>query len=81
MSNNNNNEKIDNRIDLSKVNYKRKPKEEEPIHFEPTYLSQLFHKPTDDDPVERQKAREALFRSLKEDKQTTKPPSSDTFTK
>ncbi|MBC2457160.1 hypothetical protein [Clostridium beijerinckii] len=74
-----NKNKPDNRIDLSKLNYKRKHKEE-PIHFEPTYLSKLFHKPTDDDPVERQKAREALFRSLKEGKQDPKPPSGS-FTK
>lgn len=78
MANDNNNK--DNRIDLSKLNYKRKVVEE-PIHFEPTYLSKLFHKPTDDDPVERQKARDALFQSLKEGKQDPKPPSSNTFSK
>lgn len=76
----NNKNKPDNRIDLSKLNYKRKV-EEEPIHFEPTYLSKLFHKPSDDDPAERQKAREALFRSLKEGKQDPKPPSGNTFSK
>ncbi|OPJ65506.1 hypothetical protein [Clostridium chromiireducens] len=77
---NNNDKKINSRIDLSQYNRNRKAKEEEPIHFEPTYLSRLFHKPTDDDPAERQKAREALFRSLKEGKQNPKPPSG-TFTK
>ncbi len=71
----------DNKIHLSKLNYKRKPKEE-PIHFEPTYLSQLFKKDTDSNPVERQKAREALFREAREGGKSNKntPPSS-TFTK
>jgi len=74
--------KIDNRIDLSKLNYKRKPKEEEPIHIEPTYLSQLFKKPYDGDPVERQKALEALFREAKEGLKPKNPtPPSSTFTK
>lgn len=75
-----NKNKPDTRIDLSKVNYKRKPKKEEPIHFEPTYLSELFKKDTDNDPAERLKAREALFRSLKEGKQDPKPPTGS-FTK
>lgn len=74
------NDSKDNRIDLSKVSYKRKPVDEEPIHFEPTYLSELFKKPSDSDPAERQKAREDLFRSLKEGKQEPKPPSGS-FTK
>lgn len=71
----------DNRIDLSQ--YNKKPKtEEEPIHPEPTYLSQLFKKDTDNDPVSKQKAREALFREVSEGVKSNKntPPSS-TFTK
>lgn len=72
----------DNRIDLSELNYKRKPKQEEPIHFEPTYLSQLFKEPFDNNPIERQKAREALFREAREGGKSTKtPPPSATFTK
>lgn len=72
----------DNYIDLSKIVKKPKEKEEEPIHYEPTYLSQLFKKPTDSDPVEKQKAREALFREAREGGKSHKdtPPSS-TFTK
>lgn len=74
--------KPDNRIDLRELNYKRKPKEEEPIHIEPTYLSQLFKRDTDLDPVERKKAREALFREAREGIKSTKtPPTSSTFTK
>lgn len=74
--------KPDNRIDLSKLNYKRKPKEEEPIHIEPTFLSELFKKDTDLDPAEKQKAREALFREIRERCKSTKtPPPSSTFTK
>jgi hypothetical protein len=72
----------DNYIDLSKVNYKRKPVEPEPIHFEPTYLSQLFKEPTDSDPIERQKAMETRFREAREggkSKKNTHP--SATFTK
>lgn len=78
----NNDKKIDNRIDLSKVNYKRKPKEEEPIHYEPTFLSELFKKPYDNDPVERQESLEALFREAREGlkPKKTAPPSA-TFTK
>ncbi len=75
--------KIDNRVDLSKVNYKRKPKQEEPIHFEPTFLSELFKRPYDDDPIERQKAREALFREAREGLKPKNPNTlpSATFTK
>lgn len=70
-----------NYIDLSK--YNKKPKEDEPIHKEPTFLSELFKKDTDSNPVERQKAREALFREVREGGKSTKniPPSSSTFTK
>lgn len=73
--------KIDNRIDLSKINYKRKPKVEEPIHFEPTFLSQLFKEPTDSDPVERQKAMEARFQEAKSGIKLKNTPPSATFTK
>lgn len=71
----------DNRIDLSKVNYKRKPKEPEPILSEPTFLSELFKKPYDNDPTERQKAREALFREAREGFKPKNTPPSATFTK
>lgn len=74
--------KPDNRIDLSKINYKRKPVEEEPIHFEPTYLSQLFKRDSDNDPLEKQKAREALFREAREGIKSKNPTiTSSTFTK
>lgn len=78
-----NKNKLDNRIDLSKLNYNRKHKEaEEPIHFEPTYLSQLFKEPFDNNPIERQKAREALFREARDGGKSNKtPPPSSTFTK
>lgn len=72
----------DNYIDLSKLNYHRKPTQAEPIHIEPTYLSQLFKKPYDDNPVERQKALEALFREAREGLKPKNPtPPSSTFTK
>lgn len=82
MSSDSDKKKIDNRIDLSKVNYKRKPVEPEPIHIEPTYLSELFKRPYDNDPVEREKALEALFREARDGLKPKKtPPPSSTFTK
>lgn len=78
----NNDKKIDNRIDLSKYNKKPKVVEPEPIHYEPTYLSQLFKRDSDNDPSERKKAREALFREAREGGKANKnTPPSGTFTK
>lgn len=73
----------DNFIDLSKIIKNPKPKEAEPIHIEPTFLSELFKEPTDLDPVEKLKAREARFREAREGGKSTKntPPTSSTFTK
>jgi hypothetical protein len=70
-----------NYIDLSKI-IKPKVNEEEPIHYEPTLLSELFKKPSDNNPVERQKAREALFREARDGGKSNKnTPTSSTFTK
>lgn len=75
------NKNKENYIDLSK--YNKKVKEDEPIHMEPTYLSQLFREPSDSDPIERQKAMEARFREAKYGIKSSKSgtPPSATFTK
>ena len=66
-----------NYIDLSKYNTKPTNAEADAPEEQPSYLSQLFKEPSDLDPLEKQKARDARFRSLKE-KNT---PPSGTFTK
>jgi len=49
-----------NYIDLSKYNTKPKTNTSDE-QSEPTLLSQLFKEPSDSDPVERKKARDARF--------------------